>query len=181
VHVGAALVADEQALEVVQHGEGALDDPAVAPETGAVLWPAARDQRLDPSLPEQPAVLVVVGAAVGDHAVGSVSRTADGAAYSGHRVEQRDQLGDVVAIAGGRERESERDPALVDDGAWSRDRLYPPGSGPSRSPFFACTWLESAIARAHSISPAARSRVNSSSCSRSHTPARCTRPSGANT
>jgi hypothetical protein len=32
VHVGAAFEADEQALEVVQAGEGALDDLAVAAE-----------------------------------------------------------------------------------------------------------------------------------------------------
>jgi hypothetical protein len=36
VHVGAAFVADDQALEVVQPGEGALDDPAVAAEAGAI-------------------------------------------------------------------------------------------------------------------------------------------------
>jgi hypothetical protein len=41
------------------------------------------------------------------------------------------------------------------------------------APFFACTWLESATARDHSISPAARNLANSSACSRSHTPARC--------
>jgi hypothetical protein len=42
-----------------------------------------------------------------------------------------------------------------------------------RAPFFACTWLESAIARDHSISPAARSRASSTACSCSHTPACC--------
>jgi len=41
------------------------------------------------------------------------------------------------------------------------------------APFFACTWLASATARDHSISPAARRRASSSSCSRSQTPAFC--------
>ena len=41
------------------------------------------------------------------------------------------------------------------------------------APFFACTWLESTIARDHSISPACCSRASSSSCSLSHTPAAC--------
>ena len=48
----AAVVADEQAFEVVQPGEGALDDPAVAAEPGAVLGLAASDHGLDPALPE---------------------------------------------------------------------------------------------------------------------------------
>ena len=39
----AAVVADEQALEVMQPGEGALDDPADAPQPGAVLCPTAGD------------------------------------------------------------------------------------------------------------------------------------------
>ena len=46
VDVVAAVVADEQALEVVEPGEGAFDDPAVAAEPGAVLGLAAGDQRV---------------------------------------------------------------------------------------------------------------------------------------
>jgi hypothetical protein len=37
VDLGAAVVPDEQGLELVQPGEGALDDPAVAAQPGAVL------------------------------------------------------------------------------------------------------------------------------------------------
>jgi hypothetical protein len=69
VDVGAAFVADEQSFEVVQPGEGALDDPAVATEAGAVLGPAARDHGSDAALADEPAVLVVVVAAVCDQAV----------------------------------------------------------------------------------------------------------------
>ena len=43
VDVAAAVVADEQPLEVVQPGEGALDNPAVATEAGAVRGLAASD------------------------------------------------------------------------------------------------------------------------------------------
>ena len=39
----AAVVPDEQPLEVMQPGEGALDDPADAAEPGAVLGLAAGD------------------------------------------------------------------------------------------------------------------------------------------
>ena len=39
----AAVVADQQTLEVMQPGEGALDDPADAAEPGAVLGLAASE------------------------------------------------------------------------------------------------------------------------------------------
>ena len=39
----AAVVPDEQTLEVMQPGKGALDDPADAAEAGAVLALAAGD------------------------------------------------------------------------------------------------------------------------------------------
>ena len=52
VDVGAAVVADEQPFELVQPGEGALDDPAVAAEAGAVLGLAARDLGRDAALAE---------------------------------------------------------------------------------------------------------------------------------
>jgi hypothetical protein len=64
VDVCAAVVADEQPLELVEPGEGALDDPAGASEPGAVLGLASCDLGLDPALPELAAVLVVVVAAV---------------------------------------------------------------------------------------------------------------------
>ena len=49
VHLGAAFVADEQPLELVQVREGALDDPANAAEAGAVVGAAASDHRPDPA------------------------------------------------------------------------------------------------------------------------------------
>ena len=39
----AAVVADEQSFVLVQSGEGALDDPAVATEAGAMCLTAACD------------------------------------------------------------------------------------------------------------------------------------------
>ena len=114
VDVGAAFVADEQPFEVVQPGEGALDDPALTAETGAVLALAARDQRLDAAFADKTAVLVVVVAAVGDHAVGAATRPSRSSRDGRHRLQERDQLGDVVAVAA-RDREGERDPARVDE------------------------------------------------------------------
>ena len=71
-----ALVAGPQAAEVVQVREAALDDPALATEARAVLGLAPSDDRFDPALPEQAAVLVVVIAAVGDDEVGLLARPA---------------------------------------------------------------------------------------------------------
>jgi hypothetical protein len=140
VDLVAAVVADEQPLEFVQPGEGALDDPAVAAESGAVRDLAAGDLGGDAALAEQPAVLVVVVAAVGGDPAGTLSWPPDLAAYRRHPVEERDQLGDVVAVAAG-QRPGERDAGGVDQevvlGALTpsvdraRARLG--------APFFACT------------------------------------------
>jgi hypothetical protein len=136
----------------VQPGEGALDDPAVAAETGAVLALAAGDDWFDPALPELSAVAGVVVAAVCDQLVGSAAWPTDRPAHRWHSVDERDQLSDVVAVAAG-EREGERDPGLVDE-----EVVF--GAQPSSvnralarlgAPLFACTWLASTTARAHSI------------------------------
>ena len=82
--LGAAVVADEQSLEVVQPGEGALDDPADAAEPGAVFGLAAGDHGLDSARADEPAVLVVVVAAVGDERVGSKAGPADHTAHGRH-------------------------------------------------------------------------------------------------
>lgn len=174
VDLVAAVVADEQSFEVMQPGEGAFDDPADASEPGTVLGLASRDQGSDAALADEPAVLVVVVAAVGDELVGTAAGSADDAAHGRHRVKERDQLGDVVAVAAGY-RVGERDPRRVDE-----EMVLGAGSAPVHrararfgAPFFAWMWLPSTTARDHSISPACCSRASSSSCSRSQTPACC--------
>jgi len=49
VDLGAAVVADEQPLVVVEPSERALDHPADAAETGAVSGLAASDLGADPT------------------------------------------------------------------------------------------------------------------------------------
>ena len=136
----AALVADEQSLELVQPGEGALDDPAGTAEPRAVLGLAAGDLRCDPAFAELAAVGGVVVAALGGQAFRTATRPANLAAHGGNRVEQRDQLGDVMAVAAG-ERPGERDSRRVDQevvlgavsGSINRARAR------RGAPFFACT------------------------------------------
>jgi hypothetical protein len=136
----AAVVADEQSLEVVQPGEGTFDDPAGAAEPGAVRGVSSRDLVFDPARAQLPAVLVVVVATIGGEAVGSPTRSADLATHRRDALEERDQLGDVVAVAA-RNRPGERDPACVDQevvlgavsGSINRARAR------FGAPFFACT------------------------------------------
>jgi hypothetical protein len=140
VDLGSAVVADEQPLEVMQPGEGALDDPAGAAEPGAVTGLATGDLGGDPEPAQQAPVLVVVVAAVGGDALRATTRPADQAPHGRYALEKREQLGDVVAVAA-RERPRERDPGGV-----YQEVVLGAGSGSINrararlgAPFFACT------------------------------------------
>jgi hypothetical protein len=139
-----------------------------------VLGLAAGDHRGDAQLADEAAVFVVVVAAVADDPVGSAAGPADEPGDRRYALEQRDQLGDVVAVSA-RKRVGKRDPRGVDEEVVLGAGSAPVDRARARfgAPFFACTWLESTIARDHSISPAARKRASNSACSFSHTPARC--------
>ena len=136
----AAVVADQQSLELVEPGEGALDDPAGVAESGAVLAVLAGDLRCDPSLTQFAAIGVGVVAAVGEQALGSSPRPADLAAYGGDGVDKRHQLGDVVAVAA-RDRPRERDPGRVDQQVMLGAVSASINRARARrgAPFFACT------------------------------------------
>jgi hypothetical protein len=112
VDLGAAVVADEESLELMEPREGPLDDPADAAESGSVLGLAAGDLGRDAAAAEFATVLVVVVAAVGDDPVGPPAWPADLATDGRHAVDKREQLGDVVAVAAG-ERPGERDSGRV--------------------------------------------------------------------
>ncbi len=114
MNVGAVFVAGAESLEGVQPGEAAFDDPALAAQAGAVRNPAAGDAWGDAAGAELAAVLVVVVAAVGEQLPRSPSGASAPAADRRHGVDQRNQLGDVVAVAAG-EGDCERDAAGVAD------------------------------------------------------------------
>ena len=83
-----AVGADQEPAAVVEPGEGALDDPALAAHPGAVSALAASDYRFHAELPDEPAVLVVVVAAVGYQRSRPASWPADAAADGRYPVEQ---------------------------------------------------------------------------------------------
>jgi hypothetical protein len=109
VEVGAAFVAGAQSLEGVQPGEAAFDHPAVSAQAGAVGDAAAGDPRSDAPDAQQPPVLVVVVATVGEQLPRLASRPAASAADRRDGIQERDELGDVVAVAGG-QRDRQRVP-----------------------------------------------------------------------
>ena len=137
--VVASVGADQESASVVEPGEGALDDPAVMAESGAVLGLAASDHGFDAALPDEAAVLVVVVAAVGEQDRGSSSGPADASPDGRDAVEQLDQLGDVVAVAAG-ECPGQRDAAAVyEEVVLAPASAAVDGAGTRfRAPFFAC-------------------------------------------
>jgi hypothetical protein len=80
VDLTAAVVADEQPLEVVQPGEGAFDHPAAAAEPGAVLGLATSDLGTDAAAAQLTAVLAVVVTPISGYSLQPATRPTDLAA-----------------------------------------------------------------------------------------------------
>ena len=172
VDVGAAFPSGGQASELVQESQSLFDDPADGLVVVAGAFPA--DQRRDPTFPELVAVGLVVVAAVGNEYIGLAARSPASPSHRRDRLDQRQQLGDVVPVAAG-EGDGQRNAATVADqvvlraGLASVDRARARG----RAPLLARMWEASAHARDQSICPAAWSSASNTSCSRSKTPAAC--------
>ena len=87
--VGSAFVAGPEALEGVQPGTAAFDDPAVSAQAGAVGHAAARDPGCDAPGAQLTAVLVVVVAAVGEQLTRLAAWPAAQATDRWHGLDQR--------------------------------------------------------------------------------------------
>ena len=94
--VGVALPADAEPSELVQPGEAALHDPALGAKSRAVLLAAPGDQGLDAASPKLAAILVMVIAPIGEQPIG-----AGPLGECREAIDQRQELGDVVALAAG--------------------------------------------------------------------------------
>ncbi len=130
VEIGASFVAGAEPFELVQPGEGTLDDPAHLAQSGAVSDAASGDHRLDAAFPQQAAVLVEVVAPVGIQAPGLAAGTPPQTPNRRNGVEQGQELGDVVPVATG-ERDGERGSVTVDDRwCFEPERARSTGEGP---------------------------------------------------
>ena len=96
--VGAALVAEEQVLEVVQPGQAALDHPAEAAEPGAVRALAPGDLGADAALAKEAVVIGVVVASVGGQPLGAQAGRPTAPRTSG-TASRRGSAGVVVVVA----------------------------------------------------------------------------------
>lgn len=170
--VRASFVADTDALELVHPGEGALDNPAHLAEAGALSGTASGDQRFDAALPEQAAVLVEVVAPVGIHPSGLVARSSSQAPDRRDSLQQREELGDVVAVATG-ERDGEWGAVPVNDqmvlrtGTRAVDRR-----GPDVIPPFRARTCEPSTAQSSGSSRSARRNSdNRAACNLGQRPA----------
>ena len=135
-----AVGADEKAALVVQVADRAFDDVALGAEPGAVLAAAAGDRVSDAAGSQLTAVLVVVIATVGEHAIRPLARPAGTAAYGRDRIDERYQLRDVVAVGAGHTPGQEQaagvgQDVVFDPRAAAVDRARPEPA----APFFACT------------------------------------------
>jgi hypothetical protein len=161
-----------QSAKLVQQGDGLFDDPAAG--VVAVAGLAAADQRHDPAGADLVAVDIVVIAPVGQENIGSPAWSSAASAYRRDRVDQRDQLSDVVAVGAGHDRRERRACSVADQVVFGAD-LGPVDRARAGSfaPFFARMWEESTHARDQSIWAAAFSSANNRWCSWSKTPACC--------
>jgi len=98
---GEALEAHAQSLEVVQPSNRSLDNPTGFAKTTAMRFTATGDLGGDAGGVKRLAIFVVVVAAITLDDAGLGQRTAAFAADRRNRLDQRQQLGDVVAIGAG--------------------------------------------------------------------------------
>lgn len=114
VDVVADLPTDPQSAEAMDPGIRSLNDPADGAESGTMWHAASCDDRLDPTFPQQAAVLVEVVAAVCEQLSRAVTRSAGASLDVGYRVEQGQQLSDIVPVAAG-ESDSQRGAMGISD------------------------------------------------------------------
>ena len=140
MELGPSLEANEQSSELVQPGEGALDDPAIATQAGSVRSLATGDLWSDAAPPELAAMALGVIATIGEELRGPLSGPTHLPCHGRDRIEQGKKLCDVVLVSA-RDRDRKREPCLIDDqvvlaaqpSTVNRARARP------GAPFLACT------------------------------------------
>ncbi|KGC70153.1 hypothetical protein DP57_6021 [Burkholderia pseudomallei] len=152
----------------------AFDDPAIFAKAAAMFGTALGDHWLDTAIAQRaPMSLGVVTAIRVDH-TRPLQWVATQSADRRNRVDQRQQLRDVVDVRAGQDRGERRTVGVGDDVVLGTGSRAIGGVWPSFWPApTARIDDESTAAREKSIWSAARSFASSSSCKRSQTPAAC--------
>ena len=157
-------------------GQRTFDHPSRTTEPTAVGRAALRELTVDPAALQGIAMRLRVVAPIALNQVWLVDRTTGTAAQWRDRVDQRQQLGDVVAVGGGQQRR-QRNAARFGENVVLRPRLT--AIGWVRSSFFpprsARTEALSTSARVRSNWPRWRNSASRTACNRRQTPARCHR------
>lgn len=170
--LGTAFVPCAQAFELVQPSETALDYPADGAQPGTVFGVLAGDARRDPPGAQRSAVTFAVVGPVTVEVTRPLTGPASGAADLRDSVNQRDQLGAVVAVASG-QRYGQGNPTAVGDQVVLGTGASPiDGRGARRlPPLSARTCEPSTTMVSRSSCPSARNWSSSSSCTAGNTPA----------
>lgn len=174
MYIGTSLETNTEATEVMQPSMRAFHDPAIFAKATAMFGTALGDHRLDTAISQRLPMSLGVVTTIGVDHTRSVQWVAAQSANRRNRVDQRQQLRDVVDVRAGQDRGERRAVGVGDDvvlgtGSRSIGRVLP-SFWPAPT---ARIDDESTAAREKSIWSAARSFASSSSCRRSHTPAAC--------
>jgi predicted alpha-1,6-mannanase (GH76 family) len=178
VQVEASFPAGGESFELVEQGEGLLDDVAEFAQAVDVGVAASGDDGQDASFAQFTAVRLAVVALVAEQGVGPFAGVADAAGDGRDGVDQGEGLGDIVGVRR-RGDDLERGAVAVADQVVLAAALAAVDRRRARrgAPFFARTWEASTPARLQSSSPAAFNSDSSIRCSWSKTPACCQRSS----
>lgn len=172
MNVGPTFEANAKTTEVVKPRVSTFDHPAEFAQTTAVLCPAPGDHRLDAAFAKFPAMWFGVVAAIGVNDFGLLKRPATYTANRRNGIDERQQLGDIVAVRAGQDGTDGDAIGIDEDVVFGTGSRAIRGVRASFSPApTARTDDESTAAREKSSWPASRNFASSSSCSRSQTPA----------
>ncbi len=174
MNVGTPFESDTETSKVVHPGMRALHDPSNLPKPAAVWLSASSNAGGNASLVQDAPVLVVIVASIRIDAFGPAQWPTANAFDRRDRLDQGDQLRDVIAVGSGQDC---RDRCAVGVGG---EVVFGTGSrsiGGVRASFSPAPTArideESTTTREKSIWFAARSLVSSNACNASHTLASC--------
>jgi hypothetical protein len=160
----------------MQPSQGTLDDPPCPAQAAAVGHPTLGELGRDAALPELIAVGLRIVSSVALNEPRLPRGSAGAPAQRRHRIDEREQLRDVVPMRG-RQRRDERNPVRVGENMMFRPGLA--AIGRVRSSFFpprtARSEALSTTARAKSSWPRRCNSASRTACRRFQTPARCQR------